>query len=194
MILSASKDAMLQAWRLGMRKVSYNSNLNIPTRSSAVADKPPDACAGQCCAVKSCPLVNDCDYWPDFPTYLPLSHLMPSMREIPSSYRVHIWYGKTRTLRLQSGEGRMMIDSVVGAQYINVTDTHAYTDSQCRANPLESGGKNVDIPIEFAEQIFSHYKYFKTRRNQYRPTLWKPFNRILHVFNKSLTLPCTQRK
>jgi len=56
--------------------------------------------------------------------YLPLFHLMPSMRGIPRAYRVHIWYGKTRTAGLQSGEGPMMIDSVVWAQYINVTEWH----------------------------------------------------------------------
>jgi len=39
---------------------------------------------------------------------------------------VHIWYGKTRIARLQA-EGRMMIDSVVLAQYINVTDTKTTT-------------------------------------------------------------------
>jgi len=33
----------------------------IQTRDSAIADKPPDACARRNCAVKSCPLVNDCD-------------------------------------------------------------------------------------------------------------------------------------
>jgi len=36
-------------------------------------------------------------------------------------------YEKTRMAGLQSGEGRMMIDSVVWAQYINVTDTQTAT-------------------------------------------------------------------
>jgi len=31
---------------------------------------------------------------------LPLSHLMPSITKIRSDYRVHIWYGKTRTVGL----------------------------------------------------------------------------------------------
>jgi len=64
-----------------------------------------------CCAVKSCPLT-------------------PSMRGIPSSYLVHVWYEKTRMAGLQSGEGRMIIDSVVWAQeaYINVTDTQTDSD------------------------------------------------------------------
>jgi len=46
---------------------------------------------------------------------------------VASSYWVHIWYGKTGMAGLQSGEGHTMIDSVVWAQYINVTDRH--TDS-----------------------------------------------------------------
>jgi len=75
-----------------------------------------------------CPLVNDCNLLTGFSDfYLLLSHLTPSMRDIPSSCRVHIWCDKTRLAGLQSGEGRMMIGSVVWAQYINVTDRH--TDS-----------------------------------------------------------------
>jgi len=64
------------------------------------------------------------------------------MTGIPSSYRVRIWYGKTRMAGLQSGEGRMMIDSVVWAQYINVTDTQTATSPQ-RIPPytLASGSK-----------------------------------------------------
>jgi len=30
------------------------------------------------------------------------------------SYPVHIWHGKTRMAGLQSGEGRMIIDSAIG--------------------------------------------------------------------------------
>jgi len=41
--------------------------------------------------------------------------------------QVHFGCGGTRMAGLQYGEGRMMIDSVVWAQYINVTDTQ--TDS-----------------------------------------------------------------
>jgi len=37
------------------------------------------------------------------------------------------WYGKTETAGLQSGECRMMIESVVLAQYINVTNRHTDT-------------------------------------------------------------------
>jgi len=59
-------------------------------------------------------------YWPHIPTFTYPSPIW--RRQSNSSYRVHIWYGKTRMTGLQSGEGRMMIDSVVWAQYINVTD------------------------------------------------------------------------
>jgi len=74
--------------------------------------------------VKSCPRVNDCDLLAAFyDFYLPIFHLMPSMRGITLSYRVHIWRGKPRMAGLQSGEGRTMIDWVIWAQYTNVTDT-----------------------------------------------------------------------
>jgi len=48
----------------------------------------------------------------------PSQHSKPSVMEIPSSYRIHIWYGKTIMADLLSNKGRMMIDSVVWAQYI----------------------------------------------------------------------------
>jgi len=68
------------------------------------------------------------------------------MMGIPSSYRVHIWYGKTRLTELQSGAGRMIIDSVVSAQYINVSDRQ--TDSPvaiavAALTQYASGGKNL---------------------------------------------------
>jgi len=53
------------------------------------------------------------------------------------------WYGKTRMAGMQCGEGRMMIDSVVWAQYayISVTDTQTATSPQqySRLNALHSG-------------------------------------------------------
>jgi len=98
------------------------------TRNLDAADKPQDACARRLCAAKSCSLVNDSDLLAGFCDFhLPFSHLALSVSRNPSRYRVHIWSGKTRMAGLQSGKGRMMIDSVVWAQYINVTDTH--TDS-----------------------------------------------------------------
>jgi len=66
-------------------------------------------------------------YWPDFATFAYLSLIDALDGGMSLSYRVHIWYGETRMAGLQSGEGRMMIDSVVWAQYVNVTDRH--TDS-----------------------------------------------------------------
>jgi len=58
----------------------------------------------------------------------------PSMKGIRWSYRVHIQHGKSRMAGLQSVEGRMIINSVVWAQYINVTDTQtASRHSKCRS-------------------------------------------------------------
>jgi len=52
---------------------------------------------------------------------------------------------------LQSHEGHMMIDSVVWAQYINVTDTQTATqpprDINSRPNTLCLGGKNITAAI-----------------------------------------------
>jgi len=77
-----------------------------------------------CCAAKSCHLVNDCDLLAGFSDfYLPFSHLTPP---VSSSSRVHIRYSKTRMAGLQSGEGRMMIDSVVWVQHTNVTDRQTH--------------------------------------------------------------------
>jgi len=111
------------------------------TRNSPVAEMPHER---MCMLHSWCVLLIYC---PDFPTrshlpegsswqhigrifcHLPLSHLTPSMKRIPPSYRVHIWCGKTILAGLQSDESRMMIDSVVWAQYINVTDTQAHNNS-----------------------------------------------------------------
>jgi len=60
-------------------------------KSSAVADKPPMLCCQQLDSI----LAGFSDL------YLPLSRLAPSVRGIPSSYRVHIWFEKTRTAGLQ---------------------------------------------------------------------------------------------
>jgi len=64
-------------------------------------------------------------------TYSP--NLSPSVMGIPSSYRVHIWYGKTSMAGLQAGKGRMMINLVVRAQYINVTDTRRHSNRRPNA-------------------------------------------------------------
>jgi len=64
------------------------------------------------------------------------------MRGTLSSYRVHIWYGTIRMAGLQSGEGRVMIESVVRAQYINMTDTQTATSpQQMLRQRIVSGGR-----------------------------------------------------
>jgi len=89
-------------------------NLADDKQQSFFTDKPSHACV-RSCSVLCCPLVNDCHLLAGFCNfYLPLSHCTFSMRRIPSNYRVHIWYGKSRMAGLQSG--RMMIDSVVWVQ------------------------------------------------------------------------------
>jgi len=84
----------------------------------------------------------------DCPTFLTFTHLTPSMRKITSSYRVHIWYEKTRMAGLQSGEGRLMIDSVVWAQYINVTDRQPHRHSKCRTKALHRKAKTSSTCTE----------------------------------------------
>jgi len=93
-----------------------------------------------CCAVENCPLVNDSDLLAWFcDIYLPLSHLTPSVRAIPSSYRIRIWCGKTRMAGLKSGDGRKTIDSSrLGTmhQRDRHTDSHVAT---ANANVLRQG-------------------------------------------------------
>jgi len=85
-----------------------------------------------------------------------------------SSYRVHTWQGKTRTAWLQSGEGRMMIDSVVWAQYINVTDTPPSRHSKGRANALrqKSARECVNLRTCQEHQHLNHDQNFGRRRRQ----------------------------
>jgi len=66
---------------------------------------------------------------------------MPSMRGIPSSYWVHIWYGNTRMAELQSGESHMKIDSIVWAQYIDATAAQPRCQSKCCTNALHQAAK-----------------------------------------------------
>jgi len=88
------------------------------------------------------------------------------MRGISSSYRVHIWYGKTRLAGLQYDEGRMMIDSVVWAQYINVTDTQTDTQprrhSKSRPKGTASGRQKLEPPEEVGMSTF----YTRIRRKK----------------------------
>jgi len=72
-------------------------------------------------------------FWRDFPTFttpLPFDALNEG---IPSSCRVHIWYGETGMDGLQSGEGRTVMDPVVWAQYINVANRQPRRRSNRRA-------------------------------------------------------------
>jgi len=59
----------------------YKVNKNL------AADKPPDACASRCCAVKSCPLVNDCDFLDGFCDFS-LSYLTLSTMGFPRA----VWF------------------------------------------------------------------------------------------------------
>jgi len=89
-----------------------------------------------CCAVKSSTLVNDCDLLAGFSDfYLPLS----------------LSEGDLLELLLQSGEGRMLIYSVVWAQYTNVKCTQTATSpEQMLCQRTASDGKNrteVDLSM-----------------------------------------------
>jgi len=100
------------------KHTACTNNYPVLTTRSSIADKPPNA---------SCPLANDWIIGRIFrllPTSLPFDALNEG---VPLSYQVHIWYRKTRMAGLRPGEGRMMIDSVVWAQQINVTDTQTAT-------------------------------------------------------------------
>jgi len=46
---------------------------------------------------------------------------------------------------LQSGEGRVIIDSVVWAQYINVTDRHTTTQTATQPRRDRAANKAVEI-------------------------------------------------
>jgi len=65
--------------------------------------------------------------------FLPFFHLTPSMRKVSSSYRVHIWYGKTRMAGLQSGEARTLHGDrlrVVWTHNTSAWQTDRQTDAQ----------------------------------------------------------------
>jgi len=112
------------------------------TRSSAIADKPPDACA--CRSSMLCCKELPSSEWLQF-IYLffststdPFPIWCPQWGdpfELSGSCRC----GKTRMTGLQSGEGRMMIDSVVWAQYINMTVTQTRRHSKYRAITTDHG-------------------------------------------------------
>jgi len=68
--------------------------------------------------------------------------------------RVHIWYRKTRTAELQSSEGCMMIDSVVWAQYINMTE---------HRQPRRYGKCHPNAPRQAAKIALCYVKFNKIR-------------------------------
>jgi len=114
-------------------------SLRLKAKSSAIADKPSDLVHAYVSyyAVNSCPLVNGCDLLAGFSDFYLYPFLLDAFAlELSGSY-LDIWCGQTRMAKLQSGEGRMMIDSVVWTQYINVTDTLTYRQpgrhSKCSA-------------------------------------------------------------
>jgi len=81
--------------------------------------------------------VNDCDLLAGlsdlYPPPLPSNALNERDPLDPRTIGFIFGVGKTRMAGLQSGEGRLMIDSVVWTQYINVTDRH--TDRQTDTSP-----------------------------------------------------------
>jgi len=101
--------------------------LKRETSFSAIADKPPDVCARHAVLSRAARWWMAAIFWPDFPTFISSLPFGSPNEGDPSSYQVHIWHEKTRMAGLQSGEGRMLIDSVVWAQCIYVTDTQTAT-------------------------------------------------------------------
>jgi len=114
------------------------------TRSSAVSDMSHE-CLCTSYSHHCGPLVAI--YWPDFPTRR--GQLIVSILAVFSNF-CPIWrlqwedplelsgslFGveKTRMAGLQSGKGRTMIDLVVCAQYINLTDTQTATQPHRHSN------------------------------------------------------------
>jgi len=106
----------------------------IVTRSSAIADKPPDTSVYL--ITFSAVLARAGLQWTmqligNF--YLFLSQWMTS---ILLNHRVHIRYGKTRMAGLQSREGCTRIDSDIWAQHIKMANRQPHCHSKCRANAL----------------------------------------------------------
>jgi len=75
---------------------------------------------------------------------------------------------------LQSGEGRMMIDSVVWVQYINVTDTRTHRQprrhSNSHPNALHRAAKKATLfRFEFDFSVlFYFFKYLQFHLYSYR--------------------------
>jgi len=130
------------------------------------------------------------------------------MLSIPLSYRVHIWCGKTRMAGLQSGEGRMMIDSVVWARYINVTDTQTdtqrdtHTDSHvaianvapthCVGRLLTVFNKNRISTVTIHTQQQPLFSVSHLPSCQYAFLLPQPNHQELAVRNRTPSLACVR--
>jgi len=95
------------------------------TRSSAVADKPPNDCCISYYVLPSGEVNEDhldftspegsSDVHVIFPALHAYAIPFVALTEgISQSYRVHIWYGKTRVTGLQPVEVRATIDSLFG--------------------------------------------------------------------------------
>jgi len=73
----------------------------------------------------------------------------------PTSYRVHIWCGKTRMAGLQSGEGRMMSNSVVRARRHSSSRPNALCRAakriarQCFSPTLAVNAGGVNLAVDF---------------------------------------------
>jgi len=93
------------------------------------------------------------------------------MRGSPRALEFIFGKGKLEWLGLQYGEGRMMIDSVVWAQYINVTDTQTDTQthrqprrrSKWSANAWRRAARIVEVRIFETPRLKSRWDVWRTR-------------------------------
>jgi len=93
-----------------------------------------------CCAVKSCLLAI---YWPNFLTFIYPSFIWrPKWAGSPRAIEFISGVGKLEWFELQSRESCITIDSVILAQYINVTDT-ATSPQKMPRQRTASCGRNV---------------------------------------------------
>jgi len=105
-------------------------------------------------------------YWPDFQTFAHLSSIWrPQWGGSARAIGFVFCMKKTKMAGIQSGEGRIRIDSVVGAQCVNVTDTQPIfvTDRQpchrSKCRPTHGVGRHKPATA-------------KTKRTSIK--LWKP--------------------
>jgi len=87
-------------------------------------------------------------------TWLCVSHVSVCL----CVYRVHIWHEKTIMAELQPGEGRTMIDSVVWAQYINVTHRQPRRHSKCRHTSGKGERRLQLFTLSVVEGALMHWR------------------------------------